>query len=65
MRVNNLMHKFIDLVDCLCYDLNYEMEGQHIPSFISYKIYGYLESSTFRMAKRVFLSEIFNDEYTK
>ena len=61
MRVNNLMNK----LSYLCHNLNYEMEGWYRPSFISYKIYGYLESRTFRMAKRVFLSEIFNDEYTK
>ena len=58
----------IELVDCLlriCYDLNYEMEERYSPGLVSYNLYGYLESSTFRMAKRAYLSDIFSDEYTR
>ena len=62
MRINNLI---IEVLVRICYDLNYEMGGRYPPGLISYNLYGYLESSTFRMAKRASLNDIFSDEYTK
>lgn len=63
--MNKIGIELVDRLCYLCYNLNYEMDGWYSPGLVSYKLYGYLESSTFRMAKRAYLGDIFSDEYTK